>query len=95
MAASLGFITLTEVVHNQWLTPPGSVRALAGRSSDARIEQQVINLAMSDFVDRLLRKRPDIFRLIQLARQHRQLVGGAVKRDRVKGGLGTPNVPGA
>ncbi len=87
---------LTQVVDNVRLAPRGPVAVgRLGSLADAGVQQQHVEAAVAQRLERLLRKRPDGLEVGQLERQHRHAVPAAVEAEGVVRRLRRPRVPGA
>lgn len=62
---------------------------------DTRIQQHIVNLVLADLVENILGKCLHVLQVVELQRQHGQLVGVAVVGEAVEGGLGAVGAAGA
>jgi hypothetical protein len=80
------------------LNPLGAVRACVGHllvHGSGRIQHEVVNWALAQLLESLLRKRLDCFHAIQLERQDRDLVLVAVIFEPIVGIRGRLEISGA
>lgn len=94
--SQLSQLQRTEVVHDIWLAPPGSVRSRGHSGFDhTRIEKEIIQLGLANRLESFLGKRFDVSQIRKLQRQHRQAVRCGVKCQVVVRPLGSLGVAGA
>lgn len=78
----------TQVVHDIRLAPLGPERAFPiGTLDEHRVEQQVVDLVLTQTLQCLLGERADILHVRQLERQHRQAVARGIELELVIGRL--------
>lgn len=92
----IGTALRTEMVHDVRLAPLGAIRPrLLSTVANSSIQQQVVDLALAQLGQRLLRKRLDALEIRQVQRQHGHAADSTVELQAIVRSLSARRVASA